>query len=80
MSSTLPEFISRLCGKFAVATPGDNLEEKEFVISTLSGLGKYKPEEILQVLQDYPQLCITQLQIWNLKRKESEKLLINANK
>src|SRR6266496_3566640 len=60
MSSTLTKFLSSLCGKFQVATPGRDEQERQFVDLLLHG--QYgSPESVLKALRDYPQVCVLKL-------------------
>lgn len=76
-SGTLPEFISRLCVKFNVVSPGASPDDRLFVMDVLSGNGDISPDEILIALRDYPQLCVLQVRIWNdEKKKQIEGLIV----
>lgn len=55
MSSTLPKFLSLLCGKFQVAIPGHDTYEREQILHLLNGYSA-TPESILKVIREYPQV------------------------
>ena len=75
MSSTLPECISRLCGKFSVIAPGDTPEHRAMVWDILTDKNEQMLKDILRTLQKYPQLCVLQMRIWNDQKKETERML-----
>ena len=67
-TTNLPLFLSRLCGKFAVATPGAGEAERAMLKRILSGEFA-DPDAVLQVIRDYPQVCVLQVRIFNDERK-----------
>jgi hypothetical protein len=69
MTNSLHKFLSSLCGKFQVAVPGRDADERQFVEMLLRG--QYGPtESILKALRDYPQICVLQLRVMNDQEKE----------
>jgi len=65
----LTKFLSSLCGKFQVATPGRDEQERQFVDLLLHG--QYgSPESVLKALRDYPQVCVLKLRVMNDAEKE----------
>lgn len=75
MSSTLNKFVSSLCSKFQVATPGRNEEERAFVDALLCGEG-VNPDDVLKVLRQYPQVCVLEVRVLNDMEKEERNLVI----
>ncbi len=78
MSSTLPKFLSQLCGKFEVATPGATIEEGQTITDILNGR-QIAPEIILRALREYPQICVLQVRIWNDREREEKRILYATN-
>ena len=79
MSSSLLKLLSSLCGRFQVATPGHNDEERAFVGACLRGEA-CDPDSLLKVLRDYPQVCVLELRIMNDAEKEVRSTIYAANR
>lgn len=79
MSSTLNKFVSSLCSKFQVATPGRNEEERAFVDALLCG-EEANPDDVLKVLRQYPQVCVLELRVLNDAEKEERMILADGNR
>jgi hypothetical protein len=77
MSSTLNKFLSQLCGRFQVATPGCNEEERAFVDALLNGEDA-NPDDVLKVLRQYPQVCVLELRVLNDAEKEERMIIADA--
>lgn len=69
MSSTLNKFLSSLCSKFQVATPGRGEEERAFVDALLCG---DESAAVLKVLRQYPQVCALELRVLNDIEREQK--------
>lgn len=68
-TTNLTQFLSRLCGKFAVATPGGGEAERAMLARILRGEFA-DPDAVLQVIREYPQVCVLQVHIFNDERKQ----------
>lgn len=69
MTSTLTEFLSRLCGKFQVAVPGAGEGDRVFVMRLLAGY-EGDTDAILTLLREHPQVCVLALRVEKDKEKQ----------
>lgn len=68
MTTNLDQFLSRLCGKFAVAVPGQSEGDRAHLDQLLAGRFA-NPDSILSVIREYPQVCVLKVRIYNDERK-----------
>ena len=78
MSSTLNKFLSSLCGKFQVASPGRNEEERAFVHALLHS-EEVNTDALLKVIREYPQVCVLQLRVMNDTEREERQMVYAAH-
>lgn len=69
-TNNLDRFLSQLCGKVQVASPGHDESDRRHINSILQG-DYCEPGDILHMLRDYPQVCVLKVRIANDERKSN---------